>query len=278
MSQAVPSTPRLLILSSHSNPVLSAPINHQTYATRHGYNYLFDATPYISRSKYDQKYLSILAAMGNYDWVFWVDNDVYFMNHEIGLERFIPADEDTDFVFCNSPLNSGQFTVLNSGAFFVRNSEGARDFLRAALATDLSDVKNWWDTEKNGLFTNGDQDQITYVALERGMIGKTIKLVDFTSFNARHFNYTDRHDQHFAIHLCGAPPKGEQIALLRAKFNLDPYLLPAGTRYDAALQRSMFFVRPPDKRSWPAKLLPELIKRPLRRLRRRARMSIRVLG
>jgi hypothetical protein len=64
--------PRLLVLSSHSRPSVPGPVNHRAYCVRHGYPYLFDATPYELRTPYDQKLVSVLSKLErtNVEWLF----------------------------------------------------------------------------------------------------------------------------------------------------------------------------------------------------------------
>ena len=48
------------------------------------------------------------------------------------------------------------------GQFFIRNSPQTLGLLDAVARTDLAMVKAWWDPERYGLFTNGDQDAFVY--------------------------------------------------------------------------------------------------------------------
>lgn len=82
------------ILSSHTHPRLASPVNHQCYAGRHGYGYLFDVTPYPVASPYDQKLHAILRAldgMPDDDVLVWIDDDAYFMQLDRPLDEWFPA-------------------------------------------------------------------------------------------------------------------------------------------------------------------------------------------
>lgn len=127
----------ILILSSHTDPKFTAPVNHVLYSRRHGYGYLFDVTPYPLASKYDQKLWSITENMkrSRAAWIMWVDDDAYFMDHSVRLETFLPTDDGIDFIICRSPISSrGKWSLVNAGLFFVRNtpagSRGGRRLLR----------------------------------------------------------------------------------------------------------------------------------------------------
>lgn len=68
-----------------------------------------------------------------YDWVLWLDADSIVLNHSKRLEDI--ADERYDVVLTTGPPDHPQWaTVVNSGAFMVRNSEFGQTFVEDALA------------------------------------------------------------------------------------------------------------------------------------------------
>jgi hypothetical protein len=220
----------LLVLSGHTRPSSPAPINHRVYCDRHGYAYAFDSTPYAIRSVYDHKLRAVLANLNRSAWIAWFDDDTYFMNHEIELARFIPMEPLIDFVFCNSPIRAdGSFTLINSGAFFVRNSATALATLTETLFADLGAVKTWWSIAEHGEFLNSDQEKFVYTFCRGGMFGKSVKVMKYLDFNARDYNFTVSFDQYFVLHLCNAHDKDAARRKVMERFNLDEYLLPAGS-------------------------------------------------
>jgi hypothetical protein len=235
----------VFIISSHSRPTMTAPINHQIYAERHGYDYLFDVTPYRLNSKYDQKFKSILSNLHRADWLMWLDEDAYIMDHSLTLDRFIPDDSTTQFVFCNSPVNQqGESTALNSGVFFIRNTQEAKSLLIEALEVDIVTVRQWWDSQKYGLFTNGDQDKIVYVFAKHGLIGSVVKIAPFTAFDARVYHFNKTPDQHFICHFCGFDDKQTAVRRIQRKFALNAYLLSNGEMDKLeAFETSLFATR-----------------------------------
>jgi len=192
-----------LVLSSHTKPGSTAPINHQIYCRKHGYKYLFDATPYPLKSPYDQKLAAVCHNLEGADWLMWMDDDAYFMDHTIKLESFV--DDQSDYIFCNSPVNplNNKWTFINSGVFFVRNTPETKKLLFDALATDINMVKEWWDKDKYGFFTHGDQDRLLYQFVVNGLVDTKLKVCEFTDFNARRYHFDQRYDQHFVLHYVG---------------------------------------------------------------------------
>jgi hypothetical protein len=238
---------RILVLSSHTRPDLSTPINHQIYCSRHGYDYLFDATPYPVKTGFDQKLKSVISNLGRADWLVWLDSDVYIMDQSIPLEKFLPAGDEVDFVFCNSPVNEkGQWTQLNSGVFFVRNTPRAHALMDEVFHTDLAEVRAWWRDKELGMFTNGDQDKFVYTFARYGLIGTGVRVLEYSECNSRIYEFTQAADQHFICHFCGVDEKMEAIGKFRKRFDLDAYLLPNGkVQYPESIRRSMFYVPPP---------------------------------
>ena len=248
---ASPAGQTILVLSSHTKPGLSAPINHRIYSQRHGYDYLFDATPYPISSPYDQKTYAVLAAMKRTkaDWIFWIDDDGYFMDHSIPLARFLPADPNVDFIFCRSPVNpKGQWTVINAGIYFVRNSASARALLEELLVTDMRVVEKWWNEKEHGMFIpDGDQERFVYLFLSRGMVGTKVIILDYTAFNARPYHFKSRYDEHFICHLASHRDKAIPLNDMRTRFGLDRYLMPekSDAYTDTVFRYSVFASDPP---------------------------------
>lgn len=220
----------VFILSSHSKPSLSGPINHAAYAQRHRYDYLFDSTQYDLSSPYDQKLFSIITNMPRVrsKWMMWIDEDAYFMDQKIRLESFLPLDPNIHFVFCRSPINpNGQWSAINAGVFFVRNSRAALDILIEVMRVENQAVKNWWDHSKYGIFIDsGDQERFVYVFARKGLIGKSVIIHDHKAFNSRVYHFNNRYDENFVCHLASHRDKKIPLRQMRDRFDLDEALMP----------------------------------------------------
>lgn len=217
------------ILSYYDYLRTYAHCNHEVYAVRNGYTYIFDIAPTL-HGVYLTKIDKLLKFLDFFDWIFWIDDDAFFTNFDQKLEPFIALHPDADIIFCKSPRNeTGGWTYISAGNFFIRNTPASRAFLEAVPNVDMNKVKRWWDESKYGIFTNGDQDAIVY--LLEGPEKPAIKCVrlEYTHFNTRPFHFTDRLDEHLLVHFTGGS-KREQAQAFGRRFGLDEDIVPHAVR------------------------------------------------
>jgi hypothetical protein len=201
--------------------------NHRYYAGLHGYDYRFDTTHYTNLSTpHFRKLYSVQSALDGSEWVFWLDDDAFFTNMSMRLETFLndlPA--ETFLVICASPANpKGGWTFLSSGQFFLKNDQRGRDFLHKVLATPIETARAWWDPDRYGIFTNGDQDSIVYTLVNEKLLQFT-KVYPYTAFNSRPHHYNRQLGEHFLIHFAGVPDKQVAITDFALCFGLDETLV-----------------------------------------------------
>lgn len=204
-----------------------AAVNHELYAARHGYTYIYDIAPTRER-RFKAKIEKIKKFLPLFDWVFWIDDDAYFMQPDVPLDGFIDLAPGADVIFCESPVNDGKWTWISSGNFFIRNSPESLRLLDEVLATDLSTVSEWWDPSTYGYYTKGDQDAIVYhlATDERFSSPGFLARLAFERFNTRPFHFVEAADEHFLVHFTGGD-KHRQATEFGARFGLTPALVPA---------------------------------------------------
>ncbi|MGU3493531.1 hypothetical protein ACLBXM_05755 [Xanthobacteraceae bacterium A53D] len=222
---------RIKIVSGTDNENLKSRANHESYAARHGYTYVFDATRYAGLpSPHFRKIHSVLAAMEDTDpadWIWWLDDDAFFTQFDVRLESFLTdVPDDVFFVLCESPVNeAGGWTFISSGQFFIRNTPQARAFLEQVLATPIETARAWWDADRYGLFTNGDQDSMVHVLVTQNLLPQ-VKILPYEAFNARPYHVKERLDEFFLLHFPGIANKREVIAKFGKRFGTDGTLRP----------------------------------------------------
>jgi len=210
------------IISGCTKKRFESEANHLAYAEAHGYSYQFDAKLRDLKSPYDHKVYAILEQPIDNEWCFWMDDDAFFMQMETPLGGFLKGvPRHTKMIFAQSPINpNGGWTYLSSGNFFFKRTQSVHDFFARALEHDLVMIRQWWDAEKYGMFTKGDQDKIVYELAQKWLMRKSTRILPYDTFNFRPYHFDKAPDEHFLVHF--ATPgitKADSIAEFKAKFN-----------------------------------------------------------
>ncbi|CAM4263137.1 hypothetical protein COAQ111491_13785 [Comamonas aquatilis] len=201
-------------------------VNHRLYASRYGYRYIFDSTPRFDKRTYMRKLEAILEYLDLFDWLFWIDDDAYFTDFSVPLERFIGLAPDASFIVCKSPSTKSLFTRISSGQFLLRNTALSKKFIEAALSTDLREVQKWWKSDL-GMFTKGDQDAMVYLLESNPQYAAPFfSILDHHNFNNREFEFKQCLDEHFLVHFTGTQ-KHRDKALFCQRMHCNEFLSPA---------------------------------------------------
>lgn len=221
--------PKSIGIISYCNFVRTyASVNHQFYADAHDYTYIYDISP-TKNDVFKNKIEKILKLLDLFDWVFWIDDDAFFLDYSKRLEPFIDnAPSKAELIYCTSPVNEGKKTYLSSGNFFLKNTKRVKQFLQACLDADLEDTKSRWDEQELGHFTNGDQDIMVDLLMNDGRFNSRTfhAILPFEYFNTRPFHFEKSYNEHFLVHFTGNN-KQDQVIDFAKKFNLSPALIPA---------------------------------------------------
>jgi hypothetical protein len=222
---------RLGILSGCDHDRTLAAANHQYYADRQELCYIYDTAP-TKHSGYTYKLdkLAKFLSFNLFEYIFWIDDDGFFMQPDKLLTDFLDENPDHDLIFCESPVNTFEGkeiqTYISSGNFFIRNTPHSRDFIQSVSEVSLVDVKAWWNEEELGFFSNGDQDAMIYLLKtdERFSRDGFYTRLPYTAFNTRPYHYEAEPSEHFLVHFTGEK-KQEQIGVFAARFNLSNALV-----------------------------------------------------
>lgn len=222
----------ILILSGADRLRFPTMLNHKVYADTHGYRYRFDLTPSRGVNRpYFHKIAKIADALADADWIFWIDDDAAFTQLDVRLESIVPEmlNPELDVIFCKSPVNpEGGWTYLSSGNFLIRNSPGARQLIANVGEELLPEIEKWWDGERFGMFTGGDQDILVYLIVTDPRFQKTTGRLEYQRFNTRPYHFSDRLTEHFLVHFTNQPDrsKEDQMVEFANKFSLTPFMVP----------------------------------------------------
>lgn len=231
-SQAeIDSAERWCITSGGDEVRLRSYVNHRIYAHLHGFDYRLECgVDRGIKSKFDFKVAIIRRLLPKYDWLVWVDDDVFFTDFEAtNLADFIHAAERHDkfLVIAEGAVEpNGWWSKINTGVLLLRNDARAHKLLDLMSTAELSRVREWWDEDRDGLFTNGDQDQMWWALTSSGLVEDAV-IVEHQLLNSRGHYYQDGLDDAFAMHFCGHRDKPLGIARFAKRFRVGQELVPA---------------------------------------------------
>lgn len=209
MSQTITDPARVCILSGRF-PISEFPFawNHYAYARRHGYTYISCIWPTATANRYMTKFAYLRHYIEMFDYVFWIDDDAFFIDLDKSLTQLIPP-EGKLASFCKSPNNKTIFTYLSSGQFLMRGGAESAALIDAVMATSMEKVAAWW-REDLGMFTKGDQDALVYHLHETPRFQDSVTLFDYMAFNSRLDDLKEVPDDVFLLHFTG--PRERKLA------------------------------------------------------------------
>lgn len=214
-------------------------VNHTVYARLHGFTHHIGIglAPGIT-SPYYYKFEIIREILPRFDWVLYLDDDVYVTDlHGEQVQDLIRdcVAADGYLVLAEGPPEpDGSWTRVNSGVMLLRNDPRTFAFLAAAQSMDLQQVHDTWDPETEGLYTFGDQDAI-WRTIRADPAG--VRVVEHRRLNSRvHYYDADLADA-FAVHFCGPGDKVLKVARFGRRFGLGQELVPAGLLDEFSVRR-----------------------------------------
>jgi hypothetical protein len=91
MIESWPDPSRVCILSGRFPPTeFLSSWNHRAYANRHGYTYIHCNWPTLAKNRYMTKFCFIQEYVRHFDFIFWIDDDAFFINIERPLSLLAP--------------------------------------------------------------------------------------------------------------------------------------------------------------------------------------------
>lgn len=222
---------RLCVTSGGDEVRYRSYVNHTVFARVHGFTHHIGVglAPGI-QTVYYYKFELIREILPHFEWVLYVDDDVYITDiASRSIEELVAKAETDDrfLVVAEGPVEpDGTWTRLNSGVMLLRNDPRTFDFLDAAQTRDLAQIEADWDDATEGLFTHGDQDAIWRVVRDDPSGAAGVAIVDHRLLNSREHYYDTALTDAFAVHFCGPGDKPLRVACFGRRFGLGQELLP----------------------------------------------------
>lgn len=226
----MPVEPRICITSGGDEIRLRSYVNHAIYAREHGLDYRLETgiDPHIV-TKFDYKVAILRRLLPCYDWLVWMDDDAFFTDFESDNLRRLISEAERDgisLVIAEGPTEpNGFWSRINTGVMLLRNDETARTIVESTSTADLATVRAWWDDDRDGLFTHGDQDQMWW-AIQTGGHADRVRIVGHRELNSRGHYYEDSLTDAFVMHFTGYPDKELGIARFADHFDIGQEIVP----------------------------------------------------
>jgi hypothetical protein len=205
-------------------------INHYIWAHENGADYRLDLglAPGLVLP-YDAKYAIIRRALATYNWVMWVDDDVYFTRWDAdGVRKFMESAlaEDEFLVIADGPLEpTGIWSRINSGVMLLRRDPRTIRLLDIAQAVDVASLVDTWDFAVDGLFSGGDQDALWHTLRTHPELMEGTRIVAHAELNSRPHLLHGPLDTLLNVHFCG-PHKQSRIHEFARQHDLGLELVP----------------------------------------------------
>lgn len=199
-SQSTSRPDRLCVVSGrYPRTEFASCANHRAYCTRHGYTYINCEWPTGAKNRYLNKIHYLQEYLNHFDYLFWIDDDAFFIDLDQPLTDYSPA-EDEFLSICRSPDFKKLKTFISSGQFMLRCNATSKAFLDGVAQSDLAEVGSWWD-ESLGYFTNGDQDAMVFLLKTKPQF-RRFRRHEYSAFNSRFQNLAER-ERVFLLHFTG---------------------------------------------------------------------------
>lgn len=201
-------------------------VNHRIYCDIHNYTYIYCNWPTKACNRYMNKIEYIRHYYNCFDYIFWIDDDAFFINMQKGLEEFLPCKENF-LSICGSPDYKNIHTFISSGQFMINCSGIGKKFINEIIKVDLSKVKKWWD-DSLGYFTNGDQDAMVFLLKEHPEFKDGYRRYHYTKFNNRVDEVFEEEglENLFILHITGTPKnKRKDYTRVQKYLNRSPSLV-----------------------------------------------------
>ena len=180
---------KTIIISGADSQRYQADINHKRYADFFGVDYHFYYSKNLT-NPYFTKCFSILDAFSKgYEYVIWIDDDVFFINHSWDCTSVF-REYKQDIIVTQGRTNKKSGTTLyNNGIMFIRNTKYTKELFQKIPNTSWQEIKENWNSTW-GPCEGNDQPRMIY--LTQTQFPKKIKILEYPGFNAHEITFKQR--------------------------------------------------------------------------------------
>ncbi|GAB3018503.1 hypothetical protein GCM10011376_00460 [Nocardioides flavus (ex Wang et al. 2016)] len=205
-------------------------VNHAVYARLHELDYRLECgVDEGIGTKFFYKTSILARVLPRYDWVVWLDDDAFITDFDRDGFRQLIEQAEADghsIVIAEGPLEpNGFWSVANTGVMCLKRSPEVFDLLSVMDDSHLEFARDWWDDERHGTFTGGDQDLFVWWMETRGHRDR-VRIVEHHALNSRGHYYEDSLSDAFVMHFCGYPDKKIGVVAFAERFGIGQELVP----------------------------------------------------
>lgn len=165
--------------------------NKNIYCEKHGYTLIEDESVYNKDKPIPwSKLILLLKYLSDYDYLVWIDADIYIMNNEIKIENLIEKYNNVDII-CGS-----DWRMPNTGVLIIKNTEFSKEFLQKVYDNEYDP-----NSDPNERYLNWEQGSFINLLDKNSLNCKEkIQVTDPVEMNSYWFNYFPGH---FVLHFAG---------------------------------------------------------------------------
>ena len=205
-------------------------VNHSIYARLHDLDYRLECGLAEGvHTKFFYKTSIIRRVLPRYDWIVWLDDDTFITDFSSdGFRTLIEQAEANgkSIVIADGPLEpNGFWSIVNTGVMCLKRSPEVFELLDLMDDGHLAKAREWWDGQRHGTFTGGDQDLFVWWMETKGHRDR-VEIVDHRQLNSRGHYYDDSLSDAFVMHFCGYPDKKIGVVAFADRFGIGQELVP----------------------------------------------------
>ena len=175
--------------------------NKKIYCEKHGYTFIEDDDVYNKDKPIPwSKLLLMNKYLSDFDYLVWIDADIYIMNKETKIESLIQKYHDVDII-CGS-----DWRMVNTGVLIVKNTEFSKEFLQSVYDNNDYDP----NSDPNERYLNWEQGSFINLH-DRNYLNckEKIQITSPEEINSYWYSYFPGH---FVLHFAGV--RGELLEYL----------------------------------------------------------------
>lgn len=176
---------KTIIVSGADSYRFDAHVNHKNYADANNIDYHFFLSTGLKNPFFTKCYAILDAFDKGYDYVFWVDDDAFFIDSEWDLLSIFNRHVE-DIVVTQGRSKKSGITLFNNGIMFIKKTRQTRELFETIPKITTKELKRNW-IEEWGPCEGNDQPRMIYLTQTR--YPEIVKIYEYPGFNAHEITF-----------------------------------------------------------------------------------------